>query len=162
MNTLKNPTSIIIVLLFIGIIAVGGFWFIKNNQNATTDTQKTISSQTGNLPPQAAIDACASKAIGDTCEFSDNGNTAQGVCDDKPGVLACRKNDATNGEQNTNQDNKNFYDPQKSSYSIEQAISDRAQETTIAYDALAFFTGNTCADSFMILLPIVLTMSFTF
>jgi len=149
MNTLKNPTSFIIVLLVIGIIVVGGFWFIKNSQNATTDTQNTISSLTGNLPPQAAIDACSSKEIGDTCEFSDNGNTAQGVCDDKPGVLACRKNDATNGEQNTNQDNKNFYDPQKSSYSIEQAISDRAQETTIAYDALAFFTGNTCADSFI-------------
>ncbi|MCP4647620.1 MAG: hypothetical protein GY852_07780 [bacterium] len=34
-------------------------------------------------------------------------------------------------------------------YSIEQAISDRAQETTIAFDALAFLTGNSCADSFL-------------
>ena len=34
-------------------------------------------------------------------------------------------------------------------YTIEQAVSDRAQENTIAFDALAFFTGNTCADSFL-------------
>ena len=40
-------------------------------------------------------------------------------------------------------------DGDQSRYSIEQAISDHAQETTIAFDALAFFTGNTCADSFL-------------
>lgn len=34
-------------------------------------------------------------------------------------------------------------------YSIEQAISDQAQESTIAFDALAFLTGNRCADSFL-------------
>jgi len=36
-----------------------------------------------------------------------------------------------------------------SQYSIEQAISDKAQEATIAFDALAFLTGNQCADSFL-------------
>jgi len=36
-----------------------------------------------------------------------------------------------------------------SAYSISQALSDKAQETTIAFDALAFFTGSTCADSFI-------------
>ena len=39
--------------------------------------------------------------------------------------------------------------PSNVNYNIEQAISDRAQETTIAYSALAFFTGNGCADSFI-------------
>lgn len=33
-------------------------------------------------------------------------------------------------------------------YSIEQAISDKAQLSTIAFDALAFFTGNLGSDSF--------------
>jgi hypothetical protein len=33
-------------------------------------------------------------------------------------------------------------------YNIEQAISDRAQENTIAFDALGFLTGNLGADSF--------------
>ncbi len=36
-----------------------------------------------------------------------------------------------------------------SNYSIEQAISDRAQLHTIAFDALAFITGNICGDSFL-------------
>ena len=33
-------------------------------------------------------------------------------------------------------------------YTIEQAVSDRAQENTIAFDALGFLTGNLGADSF--------------
>jgi len=32
--------------------------------------------------------------------------------------------------------------------SLETTLSDRAQATTIAFDALAFMTGNLCADSF--------------
>ena len=38
---------------------------------------------------------------------------------------------------------------QKSKYSIEQAISDKAQLNTIAFDALAFFTGDFCSDTFL-------------
>lgn len=34
-------------------------------------------------------------------------------------------------------------------YSIEQAISDRAQLTTIAFNGLAFMTGDFCADTFI-------------
>jgi hypothetical protein len=34
-------------------------------------------------------------------------------------------------------------------YSIEQAISDKAQLNTIAFDALAFFTGDFCSDTFL-------------
>ncbi len=34
-------------------------------------------------------------------------------------------------------------------YTIEQAISDRAQQTTIAFSAMSFLTGNLCADSFL-------------
>jgi len=34
-------------------------------------------------------------------------------------------------------------------YTIEQAISDKAQQNTIAFDALGFITGNLCADSFL-------------
>lgn len=52
-------------------------------------------------------------------------------------------------DKEVKQEPDNFYDPEKSSYSIEQAISDRAQESTIGYDALAFLTGNLCTDSFI-------------
>ncbi|ABV35278.1 hypothetical protein Ssed_0667 [Shewanella sediminis HAW-EB3] len=34
-------------------------------------------------------------------------------------------------------------------YTIEQSLSQVAQETTIAYDGLAFITGNQCSDSFL-------------
>jgi len=34
-------------------------------------------------------------------------------------------------------------------YNIEQALSDQAQQNTIAYGGLAFITGNMCADSFI-------------
>ncbi|MCP4410984.1 MAG: hypothetical protein GY808_00185 [Gammaproteobacteria bacterium] len=36
-----------------------------------------------------------------------------------------------------------------SEYSIDQSISQMAQEMTIAYDGLAFITGNQCSDSFL-------------
>ncbi len=39
--------------------------------------------------------------------------------------------------------------PQQGGYSIQQAISDRAQMNTIAYAALAFLTGDLCADTFL-------------
>ncbi|MCP3891772.1 MAG: hypothetical protein GY702_23320, partial [Desulfobulbaceae bacterium] len=34
-------------------------------------------------------------------------------------------------------------------YSVEQAISDRAQLHTIAFNGLAFFTGDLCSDTFI-------------
>ncbi len=36
-----------------------------------------------------------------------------------------------------------------SGYNVEQAISDHAQLTTIAFDALAFLTGDQCTDTFL-------------
>ena len=56
-------------------------------------------------PPQLAIDACSGKVAGDVCSFSDNGKTASGVCDIKPGVIACapnKSNNETGGAQNNN------------------------------------------------------------
>ena len=34
-------------------------------------------------------------------------------------------------------------------YNIEQTLSDEAQRTTIAFDGLAFLTGDLCSDSFI-------------
>ena len=44
---------------------------------------------TPNLPPDEAIASCAGKSAGDTCQFTDREGLSTGVCDDKPGVLAC-------------------------------------------------------------------------
>jgi hypothetical protein len=39
--------------------------------------------------------------------------------------------------------------PQAGSYNMEQTLSDQAQQATIAFDALAFLTGDSCSDTFL-------------
>lgn len=67
---------------------------------------------------------------------------------------------STVGQRVNNQENKPPRDGQSGSttpkdsgqgggYSIEQAISDKAQLNTLAFDGLGFITGNTCSDSFL-------------
>ncbi len=117
------------------------------SEEATEAPPQNGSQQDERMPPQAAIDACAGKAIGDACEFDDRGGVSQGVCNDKPGVLACAPNrdaEPVNVDSEPPPGGNNT-----SGYSIEQALSDKAQETTIAFDALAFLTGNMCSDSFL-------------
>jgi len=147
-NSLKTPIRIAIALLIVGIIGVGAFWFLSSgNKPVSISSEKEVPSEVStNLPPEAAISACTDKAIGDVCEFSDNESTAQGICDDKPGVLACKKNESSNGQQTGD---KTQAGDGESNYSIEQAISDNAQLNTLAFDGLGFLTGNTCSDSFL-------------
>ena len=83
------------------------FWNIIFHTQTTTTQNNTNTSQGGNSmnPPQLAIDACSGKVAGDVCSFSDNGKTASGVCDIKPGVIACapnKSNNETGGAQNNN------------------------------------------------------------
>lgn len=160
MNIFTTKSARIIIFLAAGIIIVGAFWFFSGKYQATSNNLKanTVSQNTststqgnGNLPPEAAISACTGKAIGAVCEFSDNGTTAQGVCDDKPGVLACKKNETAGGDQaaSSTQTNNQKTTGGQSTYGIEQAISDQAQLNTLAFDGLGFLTGNTCSDSFL-------------
>lgn len=145
-----KPVFMISGLLIVGIVSVSGFWFLsRKNQTSSINNS-------GNMPPEAAISACNEKAINDTCEFTDNGNLVQGVCDDKPGVLACRRNDSSGGQPGEKQSNSTGQNNNRgsnsggqNSYSIEQAISDQAQLSTLAFDGLGFLTGNTCSDSFL-------------
>ncbi len=119
----------------------------KTPEEAAEVPPQNGSQQDERMPPQAAIDACTSKSVGDVCEFDDRGEVSQGVCNDKPGVLACAPNrdaEPVKADSEPNPGGNNTSD-----YSIEQALSDKAQETTIAFDALAFLTGNMCSDSFL-------------
>jgi len=108
--------------------------------------------QRGGTPPQEAISACISKAEQDTCEFTSNKGTETGVCEMVQSQLACSpKHDSAIGKQPLKDDNQQSApqtDANGSSYNIEQAISDKAQSMTIAFDALAFLTGDLGADSF--------------
>ena len=101
------------------------------------------------VPPQVAFDACTGKAEGDACSFTDQNGDHSGTCGSHDGKLACggQNGDVQNGSSqsagNGSQANVNG-----NSYNIGQAISDKAQGMTIAYDALAFLTGDLGADSF--------------
>ena len=147
---------ITVIALSVGIIAMGGFWFLsRKNLSATSLGNKVAIENAKNLPPQAAISACTGKVVGDVCQFTDKESLAQGICDDKPGVLACRKNDLAGSQQAGNkatksaQVNNQSSAGDKNTYNIEQAISDNAQLNTMSFDGLGFLTGNTCSDSFL-------------
>lgn len=43
----------------------------------------------GSFPPDEAIQSCQEKSIGDECQFKSKGKILTGVCDDKPGIVAC-------------------------------------------------------------------------
>ncbi|MEI6479854.1 MAG: hypothetical protein WCO21_03485 [bacterium] len=155
---MKKTTIGIAIALVLGIIGVSIFWYYsgKNQIFGTQEQNQASSTIVGNevnknLPPEAAISACTGKAINDACQFNDNGSTATGVCDDKPGVLACKKNDAPGSGQAASSSQTNNQKPSggQSTYGIEQAISDQAQLNTLAFDGLGFLTGNTCSDSFL-------------
>ncbi len=166
-TSISTPILIISGVLVVGILSSGAYWYVSRKNISKADGNTQVTSGNGkNMPPEAAISACTNKAIGDSCEFTDKEAVVQGTCDDKPGVMACKKNDLV-GKQNSNQglsqptgaqNTSTSKSPAKanqaqsggqSSYSIEQAISDQAQLNTLAFDGLGFLTGNTCSDSFL-------------
>lgn len=156
MSYIKNPTYLIGGLLVLGIISIGSFWFFSSSNTSILKSlgKEIYSGENKGLPPEAAINACNSKTVGDICQFSDNGNIASGVCDDKPGVLACKKSETEAGQQANKGGGKNSENGSEnitgsSQYTIEQAISDKAQLNTMAFGGLGFITGNTCSDSFL-------------
>ena len=158
LSRLKDPINIVMGMLVLGTICVGTYWYLSGRNAVTSESlgQNVMVGGTPGMPPEAAISACTGKAVGNACQFSDNGNTATGTCDDKPGVRSCKKDDA----QGTAQSNVKTSD-QKSGqssaggggganqYTIEQAVSDNAQLNTMSFDGLGFITGNTCSDSFL-------------
>ncbi len=99
----------------------------------------------GGTPPTEAIAACTDKKEQDACEFTWSKGTETGVCETVESQLACSpKRGPNDGQQQGNPGDQ----PEGSGYNIEQAISDKAQGMTIAYDALAFLTGDLGSDSF--------------
>ena len=167
----KKTSIILIIIITIAILSLITFWIL---------TKINIRSTNQNMPPNEAIAACKSKAIGDTCQFTSKDAILIGICNTNPGVLACAPN---KGDNNQSQSNNNTKAPAprndtsknqsqnqaqggnaisttlygsytnttayQSGYNIEQAISDKAQLNTLAFDGLGFLTGNLCSDSFL-------------
>lgn len=108
-------------------------------------------------PPAEAIAACSGKVENDTCSFIDKNGDHSGICKMGADVLACAPDRGTNPGVNAGnpqsradgqQGGNNSLDGNGNSYNTEQAISDKAQGMTIAFDAMAFLTGDLGADSF--------------
>ncbi|NJD59316.1 MAG: hypothetical protein C3F13_14290 [Anaerolineales bacterium] len=108
--------------------------------------------QGGGKPPQEAIAACENKQEQSACEFTAQKGLESGVCETVQDELACSPkrsaNDTPQEPGNGGQPSSSQPDVDKEGYTIEQAISDKAQGMTIAFDALAFLTGDLGADSF--------------
>lgn len=111
-------------------------------------------------PPEEAIAACSGKADQDICSFTDKNGDHSGTCKSGSGQLACAPDQGSgnNGNagpsvqpgenENNGRQGNNPADANGNSYNIDQAISDKAQSMTIAFDAMAFLTGDLGADSF--------------
>jgi hypothetical protein len=122
-------------------------------KSAMGDVQVQGKSSDGLNPPLEAIAACTGKAENDTCEFTAQKGLETGACETVQALLACSpKRGPVNGAVQPigkgDQQSGNQLDVNGSAYNIEQAISDKAQGMTIAFDAMAFLTGDLGADSF--------------
>lgn len=125
------------------------------NQNAPSQDQPSASTNgtaaqgqvpDGRTPPAEAIAACTGKSAQAACEFTSPKGAETGVCQTVQNQLACSpQRGPTDGQPGS------AVIPDGdggAAYNIEQAISDKAQGMTIAYDALAFLTGDLGSDSF--------------
>jgi hypothetical protein len=138
-------------------------------QNESGQDNRQGQTAGGGSPPAEAIAACSSKTAQDVCEFIDQNGAHTGVCESAQNQLACSpkmdpaksgqaggnngqqrrspmKGDQTGG--NGGQQNSSQLDANGAAYNIDQAISDKAQGMTIAFDALAFLTGDLGSASF--------------
>ncbi len=116
------------------------------------------------VPPQA-LDDCRGRKAGDVVKHSTPEGVVSAICIDSPQGLAARPSQPRGQGQGGPQDDR----PQQQSssqdrrpqggqgrqeggggrYSLEQAMSDKAQLNTIAFDGLAFLTGDFGADTFL-------------
>ena len=93
----------------------------------------------GREPPRQAYEDCRGKKAGDNVQLMKREGTVAATCVDSPNGLFARP-DRGRGAAAAQGGGR---------YSIEQAISDRAQLNTIAFDALAFLTGDFSYDTFL-------------
>ena len=108
----------------------------------------------GREPPPQAYEDCKGKKSGDTVQHTTREGKVAATCVDSPRGLVARPNQPSGTRSNMQQ--RQSSTPQEppprdgaKRYSIEQAVSDRAQLSTIAFDGLAFLTGDFGSDTFL-------------
>ena len=139
----------------------------KQAQSAATGSNQPGSGQTGSgqpgggqtaggkgggggTPPAEAIAACSGKSEQAACDFTWQKGAESGVCELVQNQLACspKRGEGQSGSGGQPGGQRAGQGGGGQGYNIEQAISDKAQGMTIAYDALAFLTGDLGSDSF--------------
>lgn len=108
----------------------------------------------GREPPPQAYEDCRGHQPGDLVQHATReGPVAANCVDTAKGLVArpkLRPNIHTNNRLDAaGQGGPGAAPPQGQGYSLDQAVSDRAQLNTIAFDALAFITGDFGYDTFL-------------
>jgi hypothetical protein len=117
-------------------------------------TQRQPESSVRHEPPPQAYEDCRGRKAGDTVQHTTPGGQVAATCEESPRGLVARPNQPQ-GAQSSGQPSQEppMLRPQLGDdakrYSIEQAVSDRAQLHTIAFDGLAFLTGDFSSDTFL-------------
>lgn len=108
----------------------------------------------GHEPPPQAYADCKGKKAGDTIQHTTPEGQVAATCVDSPHGLVARPNQPPVSHPGNRPGQAPA--PQETSarenvagYTIEQATSDRAQLHTIAFDGLAFLTGDFASDTFL-------------
>ncbi len=118
-------------------------------QSTGEAAQETQQQGGGGAPPAEAVAACAGSAEQAACEFTWSKGPESGVCESVQGQLACSpKGDSNRGGNQQGGAQAASRAAGQDAYNIEQAISDKAQGMTVAFDALAFMTGDLGSASF--------------
>lgn len=143
-------------------LAAGASTALSQSQDRPPPARNGDAAARGEPPPQAYED-CRGKRAGDSVRHSTRDGTVSATCEDSPNGLVARPDPTrTNAPQGT-PDRTAASRPSRggapsapptpskggSQYSLEQAMSDRAQLNTIAFDGLAFLTGDFNMDTFL-------------
>ncbi len=115
--------------------------------------------QRGHEPPPQAYEDCRGKKSGDIFQHTTRDGAVAATCVESPNglvarpVQSLRHQQAIGGTEYFDKANQSIRVETSSDrggkYSLEQAISDRAQLNTIAFDGLAFLTGDFGYDTFL-------------
>ena len=107
----------------------------------------------GKEPPPQAYTDCQGKKAGDTVQHTTRDGKVAATCESTPQGLVARPSQSRGNEPDNRQQVSSQRGEQSrrnaQQYSIEQAISDQAQLHTIAFNGLAFITGDYGAATFI-------------
>jgi hypothetical protein len=136
------------ILLLVLVMSVSALVVTAQNRPAQPSTADRSD------PPTQAYEDCKGRSAGDTVQHTTPDGKVAATCVESPKGLVARPTQESRDRSNarpgqaTSERKTPHFDEAKG-YSIEQAISDHAQLHTIAFDGLAFLTGDFASDTFL-------------